>query len=276
MIAGLWLALGWVDAAFFVAVYLPGYVTGLGLCRLHGHFEHAHGTTSHYGRLYNLIFFNDGYHVEHHQRSGEHWTRLPQLSGHDARQSRWPSVLRWLESAPIVDQRSSAVGRSSTVDRLELLEHIVLHSSCLQRYVVASHERAFRRLLRAAPDIRRVTIVGGGLFPRTALVLRKALPKVSLTIVDANERHLEIASRFLDSEIVLRHETYSVCSAPARSEGNPPDLVVIPLAFIGDRERLYREPPAPRVLVHDWIWKRRAEGVVVSWLLLKRLNLVTR
>ena len=30
------------------------------------------------------------------------------------------------------------------------------------------------------------------------------------------------------------------------------------------------------VLVHDWIWARRGRGVVVSWLLLKRLNLVAR
>jgi len=28
--------------------------------------------------------------------------------------------------------------------------------------------------------------------------------------------------------------------------------------------------------VHDWIWHRRGEGVIVSWALLKRLNLVKR
>ena len=59
----------------FVTGYLPGWLIGLGLCRLQGHFEHEHGTTSHYGRLYNLLFFNDGYHVEHHARPAEHWTR---------------------------------------------------------------------------------------------------------------------------------------------------------------------------------------------------------
>jgi hypothetical protein len=30
------------------------------------------------------------------------------------------------------------------------------------------------------------------------------------------------------------------------------------------------------VIVHDWIWSRRARGVVVSWWLLKRANLVER
>jgi hypothetical protein len=53
-------------------------------------------------------------------------------------------------------------------------------------------------------------------------------------------------------------------------------MIVIPLSFIGDRDRVYREPPARVVLVHDWIWKPRGGGVRVSWLLLKRLNLVTR
>ena len=58
---------------FFLTVYLPGWLIGLALCQLQGHFEHEHGTTSHYGRLYNLLFFNDGYHVEHHARPSEDW-----------------------------------------------------------------------------------------------------------------------------------------------------------------------------------------------------------
>jgi hypothetical protein len=60
-------------------------------------------------------------------------------------------------------------------------------------------------------------------------------------------------------------------------EATPPDnldLMVIPLAFIGDRSRIYRRPPAPAVLVHDWLWRRRGASVVVSVPLLKRLNLI--
>ena len=39
-------------------VYLPGYLAGLLLCPIcMGYFEHARGmTTSHYGRLYNVLF----------------------------------------------------------------------------------------------------------------------------------------------------------------------------------------------------------------------------
>ena len=54
-----------------------------------------------------------------------------------------------------------------------------------------------RALLRDAPDIREVTIIGGGLFPRTALVLARLLPDARLTIVDAVPAHLEHARAFL-------------------------------------------------------------------------------
>ena len=238
---------------FFATVYLPGYAVGLILCWLQGHFEHVHGAaTSHYGRLYNLLFFNDGYHVEHHTRPGEHWTRLPQRADGATTGSRWPPVLRWLDAF-----------------NLESLERLVLRSPWLQRRVLASHERAFRSLLVHVPA-RRITIVGGGLFPRTALVLRKLRPDAALTIVDADHDHLEMARRFLDGPIEFRHAFFD----PRLADDG--DLVVIPLSFVGDRNRVYEHPPAAAVLVHDWLWRTRSGGVRVSWLLLKRLNLVTR
>jgi len=273
LVAALWIALAAAAPEFFATVYLPGYALGLGLCFLQGHFEHARGTTSHYGWLYNWCFFNDGYHAEHHLRPGEHWTRLPQQPHAEAQTSRWPPVLRWLDAV-----------------NLDSLERVVLERPWLQRFVLAAHERAFRALLARVPPVRRVTIVGGGLFPRTALVLQKLLPGATLTIVDASLEHLDVARKFLhgstpgdrgprtrpgdrgprSNNCVLRHELFD----PGSDE--PADLVVIPLSFIGDRDRVYREPAAPVVLVHDWVWKTRGGGVRVSWLLLKRLNLVTR
>jgi hypothetical protein len=253
LVLGLWLVAMAMAPWFFATVYLPGYAAGMTLCWLQGHFEHVHGTTtSHYGRLYNLLFFNDGYHIEHHTRPGEHWTRLPLRPADDAQASRWPPVLRWLD-----------------LFTLESLERIVLRSQWLQRRVLASHQRAFRILLADRPA-RRITIVGGGLFPRTALILRRLRPDAALTIIDANRDHLDVARRFLDGSIELRHEFYDP------READDGELVVIPLSFIGDRERVYEHPPAAAVLVHDWMWKTRGGGVRVSWLLLKRLNLVTR
>jgi hypothetical protein len=241
--------------ATFAATYLPGYAIGLGLCYLQGHFEHVHGgTTSHYGRIYNLCFFNDGYHVEHHLRPGEHWTRLPRHVVANADRSRWPPVLRWLDAFS-----------------LESLERVVLRSPVLQRFVLAAHERAMRRLLPSPSCITRVTIVGGGLYPRTALILRRLLPDAALTVVEQDAAHRAVARRFLDAGVTFRHELYNPRTASDRA-----DLVVVPLAFHGDRRALYADAPAPLLLVHDWLWRRTATGVPVSWLLLKRLNLVTR
>jgi fatty acid desaturase len=253
VILSIWAWLAAVAPSFFFGVYVPGYGLGLMLCFLQGHYEHARGTTSHYGRVYNWVFFNDGYHVEHHLRPGEHWTRLPRRQSIDARQSRWPPVLRWLDAFTLAS-----------------LERLVLRSPRLQRFVVVRHERAFRELLRRLPPVGRVTIVGGGLFPRTALILRRLLPAADLTIVEADEEHLAIAEGLLDGTVHLRHSWFDV------TVDDEADLVVIPLAFDGDRDRAYTHPPARALLVHDWIWRRRAPGVSVSWLLFKRLNLVVR
>ena len=253
VVFALWAVMAALAPSFFLLVYLPGYLAGLGLCFLQGHFEHARGTTSHYGWLYNICFFNDGYHVEHHLRPGEHWTRLPRHASAAARRSNWPPVLRWLD-----------------VLSLETLERIVLRVPWLQRFVLSRHERALRALLQDIAPPRHVTIVGGGLYPRTALILGRLFPDARLTIVDECAAHIEIARRFLPSEIDFRHEHYD----PAIPD--QADLVVIPLSFIGDRPSVYRGTPAPFTLIHDWLWNTKSPGVPVSWLLLKRLNLVTR
>jgi hypothetical protein len=96
------------------------------------------------------------------------------------------------------------------------------------------------------------------------------LPEAEVTVVDAKREHLDIAARFLSDAVDLQHRLFDPAVPDAA------DLLVIPLAFIGDRERVYRHPPARATLVHDWLWRPRGGGVRVSWLLLKRLNLVTR
>jgi fatty acid desaturase len=252
LVLGLWAAICALDPRFFLLVYLPGYLAGLGLCALHGHFEHARGTTSHYGKAYNLLFFNDGYHVEHHRAPGAHWTSLPRRAAPGTRSSRWPPVLRWCELAP-----------------LELLERLALSVKFLQAPLIASHERAFRALLPRLGGVRRVAIVGGGLFPRTALILRRLLPGARLVVIDARLENLRRARPLLGSEVKLVHGFFD----PGRR--HPFDLVVVPLAFMGCRKALYRGQAAPAVLVHDWIWRKKGdEGATVSPFLLKRLNLV--
>ena len=96
-VIALWGTLFVYAPTFMVAVYIPGFLIGLVLCYLQGYYEHARGTVSHYGRIYNFLFFNDGYHVEHHLHPGMHWQDLPRAKASEASPSSWPAVLRWLE-----------------------------------------------------------------------------------------------------------------------------------------------------------------------------------
>ena len=250
-VAALWMTWASFGPRVFLGTWLAGWIGGLILCQLQGYFEHSRGTVSHYGALYNLAFFNDGYHVEHHARPTRHWTELPAAAEPQAPVSKWPAVLRWFE-----------------MFNLETLERVVLRSRRLQRWIVERHARAFDRLLDGLPPVNRVTIVGGGLFPRTALVIRRLLPSAEITIVDRSARNLACAAPYLDGPVRTIEASY----VPAMAEGA--DLLVVPLAYVGDRREFYARPPAPAVAVHEWLWRPRGEGSVVSLLLLKRLNLI--
>jgi hypothetical protein len=252
LVLSLWTALAVLSPRFFASVYLPAYVIGLTLCTIQGHYEHARGVTSHYGRVYNVLFFNDGFHAEHHSNPGVAWTRLPQRREFAAQSSAWPPLLRWLDEFNLVT-----------------LEKLVLRSTLLQKFVLGSHRRAFRPLLSKLPPVRHVAIVGGGLFPRTALIIRDLMPGVRISVIDSNEENLATARRLIGKEVEFRHCRY------VHGERPDCDLIVIPLCFDGDREAIYHSPlPDVPILVHDWIWRRHGTGSIVSMALLKRLNLV--
>jgi len=281
----LWIVMLAATPLFFLSVYLPGWAAGLLLCAAHGYYEHAHGTTSHYGWMYNLLLFNDGYHVEHHANPATHWTQLPARQDPAARVSRWPAPMRWLES-----------------DGLIALERLALRLPALQQFLVRVHERAFRELLTPTGYLDgrpiRIAIVGGGLFPRTALVLRHLIPDARLTIIDGDLAHLNIARAWPGTgDIEFIHARFPASTPtsvpvgnlrPRRQPPSPPatsvpvagdirppyDLVVLPLSFEGDRDAMYARPLAPTVVVHDWVWRRRGTSCVISVLLLKRINLV--
>jgi hypothetical protein len=246
----MWLAMGVAAPRFLLFTYWPGWGLGLVLCHVHGYYEHARGTTSHYGRLYNFLFFNDGFHVEHHARPSTHWAHL---RGRGARSigSAWPPVLRWLDAFS-----------------LNGLERAALEWPSLQRVMLRTHRRAFSRLLPSLGNVTSITVVGGGLFPRTPLVLRELMPRARLSVCDANPAHVALARRFLESDVDWRVGTF------AATEWHDADLIVVPLAYVGDRSALYDRPPAATVVVHDWLWRSRGESVVVAWWLLKRMNLV--
>jgi hypothetical protein len=102
------------------------------------------------------------------------------------------------------------------------------------------------------------------------------LPASKLVVIDLNAENLEIARRYVNGKAEYVNARFEI---DGLEEGPVPanfDLLTIPLALSSDRRAVYRRPPAPAVLVHDWIWRPRGSSVVVSWLLLKRLNLVRR
>ena len=258
------LAFAAVAPGLLVTVYLPALLLGLGLCAVQGRQEHARSEpgVDHHGRLYNRLWFNDGFHAAHHRAPGAHWTTLPARAGAGDLVSPLPPVARWLDGLPASLNRLGA-------GLLDRLERATLGSALVRRFLVATHRRAWIALLATVDRarLREVTIVGGGLFPRTALVLSELLPAARLTIVEARPAHLAPARVF------LRGLPVRLVTGVFPTETGA-DLVVVPLAFRGDRGALYRAPPAPLVAVHDWIWRARGESAVVSLLLLKRLNLV--
>jgi len=68
-------------------VYFPVLYVSLVLFNLQNYYEHMGAipestyanSVSHYGRIYNLLTCNDGYHQEHHLRPQTHWRQLPRV-----------------------------------------------------------------------------------------------------------------------------------------------------------------------------------------------------
>ncbi len=107
----LWCAINW---KWFVLVYLPLFFVGWFLAHLENYYEHYHATdhsdrfansVSHYGRIYNRIMFNEGFHQEHHVQPQRHWSERPKTrityAGEFAKanhyQAKFPPLLGFLE-----------------------------------------------------------------------------------------------------------------------------------------------------------------------------------
>ncbi|MEH2079967.1 MAG: fatty acid desaturase [Nostoc sp.] len=79
-----YLLISWKFFLFFV---LPVFYFGWFLTYLANYYEHFGAipenlyanSTSHYGRIYNFLFCNEGYHQEHHLRPNVHWSQRPQV-----------------------------------------------------------------------------------------------------------------------------------------------------------------------------------------------------
>jgi fatty acid desaturase len=67
--------------------YLPAFFLALTMVNVQNYYRHyganpdnrSADSVSHYGRLYNRITFNDGYHQEHHLSPTSHWSQMPKV-----------------------------------------------------------------------------------------------------------------------------------------------------------------------------------------------------
>lgn len=86
-LGAMWLVFLLVDWRYFAYFYLPSYFLGWVISYAEGYLEHHGGqpgnpyanSVSSYNRLYNFLWFNNGYHQEHHWDPKRHWTRMKEL-----------------------------------------------------------------------------------------------------------------------------------------------------------------------------------------------------
>ncbi|HEV3235931.1 MAG TPA: fatty acid desaturase [Gemmataceae bacterium] len=86
-LGGFWATMAVVNWRYFLFFYLPSYYLGWVLSYAEGYLEHYGAmpgndyanSVSSYNRLYNFLWFNNGYHQEHHWDPKMHWTRMKQL-----------------------------------------------------------------------------------------------------------------------------------------------------------------------------------------------------
>jgi fatty acid desaturase len=87
VLVAFWASMAWVNWPYFVFFYLPSYYLGWVLSYMEGYLEHFGAqpgnpfanSVSSYNRLYNFLWFNNGYHQEHHWDPKVHWTKMKGL-----------------------------------------------------------------------------------------------------------------------------------------------------------------------------------------------------
>ncbi len=79
--------LAYLHPMFFVKFVLPVWFLGQAAALAENYLEHHYAipgnrgtdSVSCYNRLYNWLWFNNGYHQEHHCKPTVHWTQVPEL-----------------------------------------------------------------------------------------------------------------------------------------------------------------------------------------------------
>jgi fatty acid desaturase len=113
-LCGFWLGLAAYDIKAFPIFYLPVWYLGQVSAYAENYLEHyganplnkLKDSVSCYGALYNLIWFNNGYHQEHHLRPAVHWSRIKEVKAEmlPAAERRVVPVAHWLNFARSSDR----------------------------------------------------------------------------------------------------------------------------------------------------------------------------
>jgi fatty acid desaturase len=111
LVAAAWLAIDW---RWVLVAYVPTFYFGWFLALLENYYEHHRASdqesrfadsVSYYGRWYNILMFNEGYHQEHHLKPHLHWSRRPDVRREHrgdfakagAHEARMPPLLGFLD-----------------------------------------------------------------------------------------------------------------------------------------------------------------------------------
>lgn len=113
VLVGFWATLALGDWRYLLFFYLPSYYLGWVISYAEGYLEHYGAqpgnhyanSVSSYNRLYNLLWFNNGYHQEHHWDPKRHWTKMeelrrdmaPQMQANQTRVLRGPHLTGLIE-----------------------------------------------------------------------------------------------------------------------------------------------------------------------------------
>jgi hypothetical protein len=187
---------------------------------------------------------------------------------------------------------------------LNILEYMTLNLPIIRNWVLVVHHNAFKRLLKGK-RFERILVVGGGIYPRTAIVLKRMCPYAQVTIQDMSRESLKVAEAYLkrtrnELNISFLHREYAPTDASTiystvysteystvygtmynsnttyattTSTVCPYDLVVYPLAL--QCSTLIKSPSSCLNVRHCWIWENTdtKRSTIVSYLLLKKLVL---
>lgn len=166
--------------------------------------------------------------------------------------------------------------QNTVCNLLDSLEYITMNISYLRNWVLKVHETAFSNIFALdliEPPIRFI-IVGGGIFPRTAIIIRNMFPDAQIVIQDMNHKSLECAENYMKDlgitdNIIYFKSRYTGVNYDVASESVYGTVVILPLAFRGGEicQTTFK------TVKHCWLWENHPceKDSIVSYFLLKKI-----